>query len=68
MRSLITARSWLRVYTLPAYAPELNPVESVWSPLKRSLAGLAAGTVTHLTGPVNNRPTMTNPDLIIQGL
>ena len=27
MRQLIAARSWLTVYQLPAYAPELNPVE-----------------------------------------
>ena len=39
MRRLIAARRpWLRVYTLPAYAPELNPVEKVWSHLKRGLA------------------------------
>lgn len=49
MQALIAARRpWLRVYTLPAYAPELNPVEKVWSHLKRSLANLAAGTVTNL--------------------
>jgi putative transposase len=33
MRQLIAARSWLTVYQLPAYAPELNPVEAVWSNL-----------------------------------
>jgi transposase len=27
MRELIAARAWLTVYRLPAYAPELNPVE-----------------------------------------
>lgn len=49
MRTLIAARrSWLRAYTLPAYAPELNPVEKVWYNLKRSLANLAAGTFTNL--------------------
>jgi transposase len=36
----VTARSWLTVFQLPAYAPELNPVEGVWSSLKRSLANL----------------------------
>lgn len=45
MRELVAARRWLRVYQLPSYAPELNPVESVWSHLKRSLANLAAGTI-----------------------
>jgi transposase len=27
-------RSWLVVERLPAYAPDLNPVEGVWSNLK----------------------------------
>jgi putative transposase len=27
MRELVAARSWLTVFQLPAYAPELNPVE-----------------------------------------
>ena len=35
-------RSWLAVEPLPAYAPELNPVEAVWSSLKGvELANLA---------------------------
>jgi hypothetical protein len=29
MRELIAARPWLTVFQLPAYAPELNPVEPV---------------------------------------
>jgi hypothetical protein len=48
MRALIASRPWLRVYALPAYAPELTPVEKVWSHLKRGLANLTAGTVTNL--------------------
>jgi transposase len=32
MRQLITARSWLTVIQLPAYAPELNPVEGACGP------------------------------------
>jgi DDE superfamily endonuclease len=28
-RQLIAARSWLTVFQLPAYAPELNPVEAI---------------------------------------
>jgi putative transposase len=27
MRQLIAARSWLTVFQLPAYAPELNPAD-----------------------------------------
>lgn len=30
-RFLKTQRSWLRVYRFPAYAPELNPTEYLWS-------------------------------------
>jgi transposase len=40
MRELIAARSRLRVYRLPPYASELNPVEPVWSNLERSLVNL----------------------------
>ncbi|MEV6842917.1 hypothetical protein [Actinoplanes sp. NPDC051411] len=37
----IAARRWPRVYELPAYAPELNPVENVWPTIKGSRANLA---------------------------
>lgn len=68
MRVLIAARPWLRVYTLPSYAPELNPVESVWSHLKRSLANLAAGNITHLAGLAKNRlKKMQYTDGLIDG-
>lgn len=55
MRQLVAARTWLRVYQLPSYAPELNPVESVWSHLKRSLANLAAGTIIRMAGLARTR-------------
>jgi DDE superfamily endonuclease len=35
-------KAWLRVYRLPAYTPDLNPAEPVWSLLKRSMANFAA--------------------------
>jgi transposase len=39
-------RSWLVVEPLPAYAPELNPVEPLWSSLKGvELANLAGDTL-----------------------
>jgi putative transposase len=44
MAGLIAARPWLTVYQLPPYAHELNPVEPLWSHLKRSLAYLANAT------------------------
>lgn len=28
-------RSWLRVIRLPAYAPELNPIEYLWAMMKK---------------------------------
>jgi transposase len=34
--------AWLRVCRLPAYTPELNPVEGIWSLLKRAIANSAA--------------------------
>ena len=33
---LITHRSWLTAERLPAYAPELNPVEGLWSWMKQT--------------------------------
>jgi len=49
MRKLIAARSWLTVYPLPPYASELNPVEAVWSNLKRPLANLTKQNIDQLT-------------------
>jgi putative transposase len=43
------------VYRLPAYAPELNPVEAVWSHLKRSLANLAKRNIGQLAALVKTR-------------
>jgi DDE superfamily endonuclease len=55
MAELVAARDWLTVYRLPSYAHELNPVESVWSVLKRSLANLAKRNLTELTVLVRTR-------------
>jgi transposase len=49
MRRLVAARDWLTVFQLPAYASELNPVESVWALLKRSLANLVKRSLSELT-------------------
>ncbi|WUA94268.1 transposase [Streptomyces pseudovenezuelae] len=57
MQELIAARSWLTVYQLPPYAPELNPVEGMWSHLKRMqyrpglIEGLIAKTGLDLHPP-----------------
>jgi putative transposase len=55
IRAAIAARGWLRVYQLPAYAPELNPVEKAWSAMKGSLANLAVRTAAELAAAVKNR-------------
>jgi putative transposase len=52
MRELIAARLRLTVYQLPPYAPELNPIEGVWSHLKRSLANLTKHGLGQLTALV----------------
>jgi transposase len=55
MAGLIAARDWLTVYRLPPYAHELNPVELVWSHLKRSLANMAKRNIAQLTALVKTR-------------
>jgi hypothetical protein len=50
MRAWIrTQRSWLVVERLPAYAPELNPTEGLWSSLKAvELANLTSPTLAEV--------------------
>ncbi|WP_067484251.1 transposase [Actinomadura hibisca] len=36
IRAFIDACDWLSVFYLPTYAPDLNPVEGIWSLLHRS--------------------------------
>jgi DDE superfamily endonuclease len=55
MAERVAARPWLTVYRLPPYAHELNPVEPVWSHLKRSLANLTKHDITELTALVKTR-------------
>ena len=55
MAELVAARDWLTVCQLPPYAHELNPVEPVWSHLKRSLANLAKRNLAQLTALVKTR-------------
>ena len=55
MAELIAARPWLRVFRLPPYAHELNPVERVWAHLKRSLANLTKHSIAELTVLVKTR-------------
>jgi hypothetical protein len=46
---LATQQAWLQVERLPAYAPELNPVEYLWANLKGvELANFAGDTVVEV--------------------
>ena len=48
-RFVATQRRWLVVERLPAYAPELNPVEGLWSSLKsRDLANHCCDTIDQM--------------------
>ena len=50
MRAFSAAHpDWLTVFQLPAYAPDLNPVEGAWSVMKNGLGNLAAGSTDQLT-------------------
>jgi putative transposase len=66
MGELIAAWEWLTVCQLPPYAHELNPVEPVWSHLKRSLANMAKRNLGQLTILVKTRlrRMQYRPDLL----
>ncbi|GAA3838495.1 hypothetical protein GCM10023083_82630 [Streptomyces phyllanthi] len=36
LREFIDTHDWITCYFLPSYAPDLNPVEGIWSLLRRS--------------------------------
>jgi transposase len=56
MRAWIEAHSgWLTAERLPAYAPDLNPVEGAWAHMNNSLGNLAVRDLTGLTAIVRNR-------------
>lgn len=49
LREFAASREWLTIYYLPHYAPALNPVEGVWSLLRRGwLSNVAFSTPEHL--------------------
>ena len=59
MREFIDEHTdWLTVVYLPAYAPQLNPAEGIWSMLKASLVNFAARNPDHLTSAVKRRLKM----------
>jgi transposase len=68
-------KEWLRIYRLPAYTPDLNPVEGIWSLLKRSIANFAAAGQAALVRIIKRklkkiqyRPHLINGCLAATGL
>ncbi|MEU9245909.1 IS630 family transposase [Streptomyces sp. NPDC048385] len=56
MREFIAANAhWLTVFQLPAYAPDLNPQEGIWSLVKRDIGNLAAADLAQITRAVKHR-------------
>jgi transposase len=55
MKKFVAEHSWLTVYQLPAYAPELNPTEGIWSLLRRGLANIAFSDLAHLEHAIRQR-------------
>jgi putative transposase len=67
MRRYVDEHEWLTVFQLPAYATELNPVEGIWSLLRRGpLANTAFVDAEHLTRTLRRslRRIQYRPDLI----
>jgi hypothetical protein len=55
LRAFTAAQPWLRVFQLPSYAPDLNPVEGIWSVLKRGmLANQAAASYARMLQVIRN--------------
>ncbi|MBB5934084.1 transposase [Streptomyces zagrosensis] len=49
LREFAASRDWRTIYYLPPYAPDLNPVEGIWSLLRRGwLSNVAFSTPEHL--------------------
>jgi transposase len=68
MRAWITGQDWLQVEYLPPYAPELNPVEGIWSSVKaRELANLGAKTMDGVSRAARRglRRIQRAPELLI---
>ncbi|MFF0557512.1 transposase [Streptomyces sp. NPDC004266] len=67
MREFIAANAdWLTVFQLPTYAPDLNPLEGVWSLVKRDIGNLAAADLGQITRAVKRqlKQIQHHPDLV----
>ncbi|MBI5077321.1 transposase [Candidatus Falkowbacteria bacterium] len=64
---LITQRHWLETHRFPAYAPELNPPEYLFSALKsRNLTGLHVATIDEIDAhiKIGKRRLQRRPDIL----
>lgn len=67
LQAFIDAHDWITCYYLPPYALDLNPVEGVWSLLRRSCqANTAFSDHEHLLAPLRHglRQLQYRSDLI----
>ncbi|WP_406470286.1 winged helix-turn-helix domain-containing protein [Streptomyces sp. NBC_01615] len=67
LRKFIDANAtWLTVFQLPTYAPELNPQDGIWSLVKRDVGNLAAADLGEITRVVKRRLKQIpyRPDLV----
>ena len=55
MKQFIDDHAQLTVYQLPAYSPDLNPTEGIWSLLRRALANIAFADLAHLEQAIRQR-------------
>jgi transposase len=57
MRAFSDAQDWITAHHLPSYAPDLNPVEGIWSILRRTTqANTAFTTPDHLIRRLRHGP------------
>ncbi|MDQ0596021.1 transposase [Streptomyces canus] len=67
MRQYAADHDWLTIFQLPSHAPDLNPVEGIWSLLRRgALANVAFTDPDHLTRTLRRALSQIQhrPDLI----
>lgn len=67
LREFFDSHDWISVHYLPSYAPQLNPVEGIWSLLRRRCQANTAFTdPTHLMDTLRRglRQVQYRPDLI----